>query len=335
MGLRWATAGCLGIAMLLAAACDPLTGTGPGTPPDPKTYIHSDSATRAVVITLIAGYPAGDYQFNYNGYGNGTLVITIPIGWQATVQCENRGTVPNSCAVVRGKTDIAPMQPGWSTPDPTRGLDPGRSGSFVFSPSTPGSFGIAVSIGFGVLHSAGHPDIGYLTAMDFHVGAAICVIPFLLWHVVARPLKLRVTDLDRRAFLKGGLVTVGAALGVALMPAARRAPTGSFQAADPVATVWMFDSVPVVDVATWRLAVPGREWTYAELVGYTDRTSAVIDCTGGWYSEQVWEGVLLERLLGRAGGGASSVNVRSITGYSRRFALGDAGRMLLATDRKS
>ncbi len=152
------------------------------------------------------------------------------------------------------------------------------------------AFGIAVSIGFGVLHSAGHPDIGYLTAMDFHVGAAICVIPFLLWHVVARPLKLRVTDLDRRAFLKGGLVTVGAALGVALMPAARRAPTGSFQAADPVATVWMFDSVPVVDVATWRLAVPGREWTYAELVGYTDRT-----------------------------------------GYSRRFALGDAGRMLLAT----
>ena len=193
------------------------------------------------------------------------------------------------------------------------------------------AFGIAVSIGFGVLHSAGHPDIGYLTAMDFHVGAAICVIPFLLWHVVARPLKLRDTDLDRRAFLKGGLVTVGAALGVALMPAARRAPTGSFQAADPVATVWMFDSVPVVDVATWRLAVPGREWTYAELVGYTDRTSAVIDCTGGWYSEQVWEGVLLERLLGRAGGGASSVNVRSITGYSRRFALGDAGRMLLAT----
>jgi hypothetical protein len=147
MGLRWATAGCLGIAMLLAAACDPLTGTGPGTPPDPKTYIHSDPATHAVVITLIAGYPAGDYQFNYNGYGNGTLVVTIPVGWQATVQCENRGTVPNSCAVVRGKTDLAPMQPDWSTPDPTRGLDPGRSGSFVFSPSTPGSYRIASLVG--------------------------------------------------------------------------------------------------------------------------------------------------------------------------------------------
>jgi hypothetical protein len=147
MGFRGAMAGCLGIVMLCAAACDPLTGTGPGTPPDPKTYIHSDPAAKAVVITLIAGYPAGDYQFNYDGYGNGTLVISIPVGWQVTVQCENRGTVPNSCAVVRGRTDTAPIEQGWSTPDPTRGLAPGKSATFVFSPSTPGSYRIASLVG--------------------------------------------------------------------------------------------------------------------------------------------------------------------------------------------
>ncbi|OLC27466.1 MAG: hypothetical protein AUG06_01090 [Actinobacteria bacterium 13_1_20CM_2_65_11] len=147
MGLRTATAACLGIAMLSAAACDPLTGTGPGTAPDPKRYIHSDPQARAVVITLIAGYPAGDYQFNYNGYRNGTLVITIPIGWQVTVQCENRGTVPNSCAVVRGSHDLTPVEPGWSTPDPTRGLEPGQSATFVFSPSLSGSYRIASLVG--------------------------------------------------------------------------------------------------------------------------------------------------------------------------------------------
>src|SRR2546428_1928916 len=147
MGLRTATAACLGIAILSAAACDPLTGTGPGTAPDPKRYIHSDPQARAVVITLIAGYPAGDYQFNYNGYRNGTLVITIPIGWQVTVQCENRGTVPNSCAVVRGSHDLTPVEPGWSTPDPTRGLEPGQSATFVFSPSLSGSYRIASLVG--------------------------------------------------------------------------------------------------------------------------------------------------------------------------------------------
>ncbi len=193
------------------------------------------------------------------------------------------------------------------------------------------ALGIAVSIVFGALHSAGHTDIGYLTAMEFHVGAAVCVIPFLLWHVVARPLKLRATDLSRRNFLKGGLLAGAAGLGVALLPSARRGSTGSFEAAYPVATQWMFDSVPEVDVGSWRLAVASRTLTYPELASYSDRISAVLDCTGGWYSEQVWEGVLVERLLPKGAGGGSSINVRSMTGYSRRFAIDDAGRMLLAT----
>jgi len=104
--------------------------------------------------------------------------------------------------------------------------------------------GVAISIVFGLLHAAGHPDVGYLTAMDFHVGAALCVIPFLLWHLVARPLRLRATDLGRRTFLKGGLLAGSAGLVVALLPSALRAPTGSFHSVEPLATTWMFDSVP-------------------------------------------------------------------------------------------
>jgi hypothetical protein len=193
------------------------------------------------------------------------------------------------------------------------------------------ALGVVVSIVFGVVHSAGHPNVGYLTAMDFHVGAALCLIPFLLWHLFARPLKLRATDLSRRNFLRGGVVAGAAGLAAALLPSAQRAPTGSFHTAYPVATQWMFDSAPEVDVATWRLAVGGRTWTYDELAGYSDRIAAVIDCTGGWYSEQVWEGVLLQRLLPRGANGKASLNVRSITGYSRRFGIEDAGRLLLAT----
>jgi hypothetical protein len=147
MSFRWAVTVGLGIVLLAGAACDPLSGTGPGNPPDLKGYIHSDSATRAVVITLIAGYPAGDYQFNYNGYGNGTLVISVPVGWQVTLQCENHGTVPNSCAVVGTRNDTSPIQPGWSTPDPKHGLDPGGSATFVFSPTTSGTFRIASLVG--------------------------------------------------------------------------------------------------------------------------------------------------------------------------------------------
>ncbi len=129
--------------LLLAAACDPVTGTGPGTPPDPRQYLKVDTVTQTAVVTLIAGYPATDYQFNYDGYGNGTLVLKVPVGWQVTVQCANHATVPNSCAVVSNASATEPVDPEWSTPEPQRGLDPGQSSSFTFTPTTAGSYRIA------------------------------------------------------------------------------------------------------------------------------------------------------------------------------------------------
>jgi sulfocyanin SoxE-like protein len=127
------------VIVLLVAACDPIQGSGAGTPPDPTKYIHVDDASRAAIVTLIAAYPATDFQFNYDGYGSGSLVLTVPVGWQVTVQCENRGTVPNSCSVVTDDKATQPIDPAWTTPD----LAPGSSATFVFTPGTPGSYRIA------------------------------------------------------------------------------------------------------------------------------------------------------------------------------------------------
>ena len=128
---------------LCAASCDPVTGTGPGSPPDPEQSLRVDQPTRSAVVILIAGHPATDSAFNYNGYANGALVLEVPVGWRMTVQCENHSTVPNSCAVVSGPGATAAIDPSWSTPDPRRGLDPGQSDAFEFTPSAPGSFRIA------------------------------------------------------------------------------------------------------------------------------------------------------------------------------------------------
>src|SRR2546423_235561 len=78
------------VIVLLAAACDPIQGSGAGNPPDPAKYIHVDEASRAAVVTLVAAYPATDFQFNYDGYGSGSLVLTVPVGWQVTVQSKKR-----------------------------------------------------------------------------------------------------------------------------------------------------------------------------------------------------------------------------------------------------
>ena len=63
-----------------------------------------------------------------------------------------------------------------------------------------------------------------------------------------------------------------------------------------------------------------------------DEITAVLDCTGGWYSEQVWRGVRVNRLLAAAAakGTAKSITFESLTGYKRRFAIEEAGDFLLA-----
>ncbi|MHB8613736.1 MAG: sulfocyanin-like copper-binding protein [Candidatus Dormibacteraceae bacterium] len=133
--------------LLCLAACDPVTGTGSGTQPDPKTFIKVDASIHVAVVTLIAGDPATDNQFNYDGYSNGALVLKVPVGWQVTIQCLNHGTVPNSCAIVADGKAAVPVRTDWSTPSPQRGLDPGQSSGFAFTPSQAGSYRIASLVG--------------------------------------------------------------------------------------------------------------------------------------------------------------------------------------------
>lgn len=127
----------------LLLACNPVTGTGPGTPPDPGRFLHADAASQSAVLILIAGYPATDNEFNYDGYENGQLEVIIPRGWSVTVQCQNHTTVPNSCAVVSGPNAGSPLLPAWATPNPELGLAPGGTASFSFPASTAGDFRIA------------------------------------------------------------------------------------------------------------------------------------------------------------------------------------------------
>ena len=212
---------------------------------------------------------------------------------------------------------------------------------------------VLVSIAAGILHSTGLlVQAGAITAMEVHVGAALAAIPFVIWHVIARRLPVRAVDLSRRSLLRAGALLAGAGLAygagegvvrVLALPGSRRRLTGSYEtgsldAAQLPATQWMFDSVPQIDPASWRLVVrtatEARAWTYAELLAFDDQVRATLDCTGGFYSTQDWSGVWLSRLLpqpqeGR--GSPASIHVQSRTGYDRRFSIESAGRLLIAT----
>ena len=200
---------------------------------------------------------------------------------------------------------------------------------------------LIIGLATGFAHALGLRRFDGLTAVQIHVGVAVVILVLGIAHVAARPQRPRRTDLSRRTALRAGALAAGAAAGwgVVTIVGADRRGTGSIEVGsdDPPSmpvTQWLFDDVPVVDVDRWRLDVAGRRWSYAELVaagGGDGELTAVLDCTGGWWASQQWSGVRLDQLLGAAVDGAGSVEVRSVTGYARRFPAADASRLWLAT----
>nr|WP_240977756.1 molybdopterin-dependent oxidoreductase [Planctomonas sp. JC2975] len=185
-------------------------------------------------------------------------------------------------------------------------------------------------------------------AIWVHIFVALLMVPLIVWHVIARPVFPRRTDLSRRVLLRAGVIAVGAAGLYAAtaatvdwlkLPGARRRFTGSYETASfnpdaiPV-TSWILDAVPSVDSQRWRLDIVDahgtRALTLAELDRSRTQVRATLDCTSGWYTDQDWAGVPLSALL-HVESTARSVYVHSVTGYWIRYPVEEVDRLLLAT----
>ena len=109
-----------------------------------------------------------------------------------------------------------------------------------------------------------------------HIAVALAGVPLVLWHLVARRIRPRRSDLSRRTFLRAGLLGAGAAglyfaaagaVRLGGLPGATRRFTGSYQTEsfDPDAmpvTSWLVDPVPAVDPDRWRLTVVDGDGRY-------------------------------------------------------------------------
>jgi DMSO/TMAO reductase YedYZ molybdopterin-dependent catalytic subunit len=266
---------------------------------------------------------------------SGFLAFAIGQGW-------DRWVVVAHGAVGLGILVLAP----WKSVVVRRGLRRHRPGAGW---SVALSILVAVAILTGIGHATGLlRSIGPLTSMQIHVSAALASIPFAVWHLAARPVRPRRTDLGRRSLLRAGALSAGSlaafgglagAVRLTGLPGRSARFTGSYSAhpRDIPVTQWLTDSIPMVDSGSWRLRLlaGGREverLSLAELEPLTEPVRATLDCTGGWFADQLWEGVRLDRLLARAGiGDGRSIRAVSITGYDRRFPVADAGRLWLAT----
>ncbi|CAN5863239.1 MAG: molybdopterin-dependent oxidoreductase [Acidimicrobiia bacterium] len=201
----------------------------------------------------------------------------------------------------------------------------------------------------GLLHTTGTvSSIGGFTVLWVHVATALALIPLLVWHFLARKTYPRRVDLARRNLLSLGGVSLA---GLAMWFGADRLiritdlagkdrrftgshETSSFEPAGVPVTSWLDDRVPTTGDAAWRVdiddAAGARSLTLSELqsLPFQDIT-ADLDCTSGWWSRQVWEGVRLTELIDR--GEARSIVAWSATGYARRYSVSQLDQLWLVT----
>jgi DMSO/TMAO reductase YedYZ molybdopterin-dependent catalytic subunit len=189
--------------------------------------------------------------------------------------------------------------------------------------------------------------------MNWHILLGCALTAVVSLHMLVRAKPLRAQDVrGRRQMLRWGALALGGAalwpaqqaLGQKLqLPGARRRfsgarETGSFAGNAFPTSSWIADRPQPIDPAAWHLAIGGAvarpaALSYADLLAWQDALEATLDCTGGFYSTQRWRGVLVGRLLDRAGvlPSASWVSFISVTGYRWSLPLGEARAALLAT----
>jgi DMSO/TMAO reductase YedYZ molybdopterin-dependent catalytic subunit len=211
-----------------------------------------------------------------------------------------------------------------------------------------GGIGLLLTLALGLAWTLNLVSFDWLwgySPLNVHVFIGIGLVPFIAWHLLARrrqnavsaPLRsrrtlLRVTGLSL-ATLVGWQAIERLAPAVRLPTGSK--PTASFSANAFPAEIWLFDSVPVLDAATYRLGVFARTLTLDELTsaGPSRQVQAVLDCTSGWWSEQVWSGIGLLDVLRMAGVGPDTDQVAAVavTGHRIVLPLADADDAILAT----
>jgi sulfocyanin len=116
----------------------------------PRWLVYNAKA-RTATLTLIAVYGGG---FDFNGYGNGDMIVSVPAGTKVTVKFINKDTADIHSAFFTPYAnrygpfleDDAPAFKGASSPDPIDGSLDGKTYTFTFTATPAGNYTIVCAV---------------------------------------------------------------------------------------------------------------------------------------------------------------------------------------------
>ena len=95
---------------LLLAAVGARAQSAKGGKIDP-TWLRADAASKTVDFKLVAGLTDANGGMNFNGFGRGGLVLTVPQGWNVVLPFKNEDpNLPHSVEVI-GDAAAIPVGP--------------------------------------------------------------------------------------------------------------------------------------------------------------------------------------------------------------------------------
>ena len=134
---------CLTVLLWGVGAAAAQTATGGKIDP---TWLRTDAASKTVDFKLVAGLTNNNGGMNFNGFGRGGLVLTVPQGWTVALHFKNEDpNLPHSVEVVPEAAAIptGPVPPAFehaTTGRLEQGFSTGQGAEIRFAAAKAGSF---------------------------------------------------------------------------------------------------------------------------------------------------------------------------------------------------
>src|SRR5437899_11895587 len=110
------------------------------------TWLRADAASKTVDFKLVAGLTDANGGMNFNGFGRGGLVLTVPQGWNVVLHFKNEDpNLPHSVEVIgdAAAIPVGPVPPAFehaTTGRLEQGFPAGQATDVRFVPAKAGSF---------------------------------------------------------------------------------------------------------------------------------------------------------------------------------------------------